>query len=106
MAKATLTAILCCVLLLPSCRSAMPGVNARTETESAAESKVYIVIYDANIGTDAIDAFIKKNNAEVVYRYTNINGYALRLKNASQRTALEKTTGVLSVEEDKVMQLQ
>ena len=42
----------------------------------------------------------------MLYRYGNINGYALKLKSDKQRTALEKTKGVLSVQNDQVMQLQ
>lgn len=115
MKKLTLTAFIAGILLFPSCRSMMPGANARTEAVSTTDDKddkdgkdgkVYIVLYDASVGTDAIEAFIKKNDVTVVYRYTNINGYALRLQNDAQRTALKKTAGVLSVEEDKVMQLQ
>ena len=37
--------------------------------------------------------------------YNNIHGYALKLKDDKQRTALEKTKGVLSVQDDKVIQL-
>ncbi len=106
MKKLTVTAIIACIILLPSCRSMMPGANARAEAVSTTDGKVYILLYDAAVGTDAIEAFIKKNRVEVVYRYTNINGYALRLQNDAQRAALKKTAGVLSVEEDKVMQLQ
>ena len=58
------------------------------------------------IGTDAIEIFIKKNNIEVLYRYNNIKGYALKLQNDKQRKALEKTKGILSVQDDQVMQLQ
>ncbi len=106
MNKLTAIAILGSILLLASCRSMMPGANARTEVESTAESKVYIVLYDANVGTDAIESFIKKNKIEVLYRYENINGYALRLQNEKQRAALAGTPGVLSVEEDRIMQIQ
>lgn len=105
MKKLAVTAILTCVLLLPSCRSMMPGANARTEAESATNGKVYIVLYDVAVGTDAIETFIKKNRVEVVYRYNNINGYALRLQNDRQRAALKKTSGVLSVEEDQEVML-
>lgn len=105
MKKLAVTAILTGTLLLPSCRSMMPGANARTEAESATNGKVYIVLYDAAVGTDAIEAFIKKNRVEVVYRYNNINGYALRLQNDRQRAALKKTSGVLSVEEDQEVML-
>ena len=83
----------------------MPISNASTETADKADGKTVIVYYDATIGTDAIEQFIKKNDIEVLYRYSNIHGYALKLKNEKQRTALEKTKGVLSVQDDKVIQL-
>ena len=83
----------------------MPISNASTETAGKSNSKTVIVYYDSSIGTDAIEKFIKKNNIEVLYRYNNIHGYALKLKNEKQRAALENTKGVLSVQDDKVMQL-
>ncbi len=89
---------------LMACYSAMPIANARTAAEKA--SQTYIVYYDTAVGTAAIEAFIKENNIDVVYRYTNINGYALRLRSGEQRAALEKVCGVLSVQADGIMQLQ
>ena len=94
------------LLTLSSCYTVMPISGARMETESAASGgSTVIVYYDAAVGTDAIEKFIKKNDIEVLYRYNNINGYALRLKTDNQRTALEKTKGVLSVQNDRVIQL-
>ena len=93
-------------LTLVSCYSVMPINNAKTSKESKSAAKTVIVYYDPAIGTDAIEAFVKKNNIEVLYRYNNINGYALKLQNDKQRKALEKTKGVLSVQDDQVMQVQ
>ena len=93
-------------LTLTSCYSVMPINNAKTSKESKSAAKTVIVYYDPAIGTDDIEAFVKKNNIEVLYRYNNINGYALKLQNDKQRTALEKTKGVLSVLDDQVMQVQ
>ena len=84
----------------------MPINNAKTSKESKSAAKTVIAYYDPAIGTDAIEAFITKNNIEVLYRYTNIKGYALKLQSDKQRTALEKTKGILSVQDDQVMQLQ
>ena len=92
-------------LYLSSCYSVMPISDARTEKADKADCKTVIVYYDASVGTDAIEKFIKKNDIKVLYRYNNIHGYALKLKNEKQRKALEKTTGVLSVQNDKVIQL-
>ena len=92
-------------LTLSSCYSVMPISSARTEKADKANGKTVIVYCDSSTGTDAIEKFIKKNDIEVLYRYSNIHGYALKLKNEKQRTALEKTKGVLSVQDDKVMQL-
>ena len=93
-------------LTLVSCYSVMPIDTAKTSKENKSAAKTVIAYYDPAIGTDAIEAFIKKNNIEVLYRYTNIKGYALKLQSDKQRTALEKTKGVLSVQNDQVMQLQ
>ena len=103
--KITATILMLGILFLSSCYSVMPISNARTETADKAGCKKVIVYYDASIGTDAIEQFIKKNNIEVLYRYNNIHGYALKLKSDKQRKALEKTKGVLSVQDDKVIQL-
>jgi spermidine/putrescine-binding protein len=91
-------------LTLSSCYSAMPISNARTEKADKTDCKTVIVYYDSSIGTDAIEKFIKKNAIEVLYRYNNIHGYALKLKSDKQCVALEKTKGVLSVQDDKVIQ--
>ena len=93
-------------LTLASCYSAVPINNAKDLRESKSAAKTVIAYYDPSIGTDAIEAFINKSNIEVLYRYTNIKGYALKLQNDKQRKALEKTKGVLSVQDDQVMQLQ
>jgi spermidine/putrescine-binding protein len=92
-------------IALSSCYSIMPISNAQTATESKTDGKSVIVYYDSSIGTEAIEKFIKKNDIEVLYRYANIHGYALKLKNDKQRTDLEKTKGVLSVQDDRVIQL-
>jgi ABC-type lipoprotein release transport system permease subunit len=92
-------------IALSSCYSVMPISNTQTKVESKANGKTVIVYYDATIGTDAIEQFIKKNDIEVLYRYNNIHGYALKLKNEKQRKDLEKTKGVLSVQDDRVIQL-
>ena len=93
------------LLAFSSCYSVMPIANARTETANKADGKAVIVYYDSSVGTGAIEKFIKKNNIEVLYRYNNIHGYALKLQNGKQRTALEKTMGVLSVQDDQVIKL-
>ena len=93
-------------LTLVSCYSAMPINNAKTTKESKSAAKTVIAYYDPAIGTDAVDAFIKKNNIEVLYHYSNIKGYALKLQSDKQRKALETKKGVLSVQDDQVMQVQ
>lgn len=93
-------------LSLSSCYSVMPINNTQNSKGDKSAAKTVIGYYDPAIGTDAIEAFIKKNNVEVLYRYSNIKGYALKLQSDKQRTALEKTKGVLSVQDDQVMQVQ
>ncbi len=104
--KTIISIIISGVLCLTSCHSVMPITQAETTSESKADGNTYIVYYDESVGTDAIEAFIRKNNIEVLYRYTNIKGYALKLPNAQLRTALKKTKGVLSVQENQTMQIQ
>jgi spermidine/putrescine-binding protein len=103
--KTTAIVLILWTLTLSSCYSVMPISNANTVTESKANGKTVIVYYDSSIGTEAIEKFIKKNDVEVLYRYNNIHGYALKLKSDKQRVALEKTKGVLSVQDDRVIQL-
>ena len=103
--KTTAIVLILWTLTLSSCYSVMPISNTNTVTESKANGKSVIVYYDSSIGTEAIEKFIKKYNIEVLYRYNNIHGYALKLKSDKQRTALEKTKGVLSIQDDKVIQL-
>jgi TusA-related sulfurtransferase len=98
--KTTAIVLILWTLTLSSCYSVMPISNTNTATKSKANGKSVIVYYDSSIGTDTIEKFIKKNNIEVLYRYNNIHGYALKLQNDKQRTALEKTKGVLSVQND------
>ena len=93
-------------MTLESCYSAMPINEPNTSKENNVSVKTVIVYYDSVIGTDVIEAFIKKHDIEVLYRYSNIKGYALKLQNDKQRKALETTKGVLSVQDDQVMQLQ
>ena len=84
----------------------MPINGTKALKEDKSTAKTVIVYYDPAVGTEAIEAFIKKNHIEVVYRYSNVKSYALKLLNDKQRAALGKTKGVLSVQDDQVMQLQ
>ncbi len=90
--------IICLTLALcaASCHSVMPI----DET-----GEIVIAYYDESVGTDAIEKFIKKNDVKVIYRYSNIKGYALKLRNDDQRMALEKVDGVLSVNKDDIIRL-
>ena len=103
--KLTALALALAALALSSCYSVMPISAPKVEAASEASDKTVIVYYDSAVGTAAIEKFISKNNIEVLYRYANIHGYALRLQDEKQRAALKKTKGVLSVQDDKVMRL-
>jgi len=91
--------------LLSSCHSTKT-LPIHEQTNTSGEPMIVIVYYDSSIGTDAIEAFIKNNKIEVVYRYTNLHGYALKLPHSSLRTSLQKVKGVLSVNDDQIMHLQ
>ena len=82
-------------LTLTSCYSVMPINNTKNSKENNRAAKTVIVYYDPVIGTEAIEAFIKKNHIEVVYRYSNVKGYALKLQSDKQRAALERAKGVV-----------
>ena len=99
-------ALILSTLLLPACHSVMPISDVAAAMENKNTGIMVIVYYDSSVGTKAIEQFIKKNKIEVLYRYNNINGYALKLQNDKLRTALERTKGVLSVKDDQVMRLQ
>lgn len=92
-------ASLCCT----SCRSSSSTIAQGTYNNE--DAVTVIVYYDAAIGNNAIEQFIKDNHVTVVYRYTNINGYALRLHDKSLRDKLAKVKGVLSVQDDQIMHL-
>lgn len=100
------TTLILGTMTLASCYPVMPINDTKTSKENKSAAKTVIAYYDPAIGTDAIEEFIKKNHIEVLYRYSHIKGYALKLQSDKQRTALKKTEGVLSVQDDQVMQLQ
>ncbi len=87
--------------LLSACYAVMPIADEKMD-----DAQQVIVYYDAARGTAAIESFIAKQQIEVLYRYTNIKGYALKLKNKKQRKALERVDGVLSVQDDGMVELQ
>lgn len=86
-------------LMVSSCHTVMPIEKAEEK------GLVVIAFYDTSVGTDAIEDFIKKNDVEVIYQYTNLKGYALRLRDEKQQAALENVDGVLSVSKDDVVQV-
>ncbi len=102
----TLAVLLMMTLVLSSCYSVMPIANTQTTTDSKNTGKTVIVYYDSSVGSAAIEDFIKKNDIEVLYLYNNIHGYALKLKSNKQRKALERTKGVLSMQDDRALQLE
>ncbi len=89
------------VWLLSACYAVMPVADEKVD-----DSQRVIVYYDAARGSAAIDSFIAGQQIEVLYRYTHTKGYALKLKNKKQRKALERVDGVLSVQDDEMVELQ
>ncbi len=87
--------------LLSACYAVMPIADEKVD-----DAQRVVVYYDAARGTAAIDSFIAEQQIEVLYRYTHIKGYALKLKNKKQRKALERVDGVLSVQDDERVELQ
>lgn len=90
----------------------LPGQGRAEVTEVQVPSRtvrkataVVVVYYDPEIGPAPLEETIRREECEVVYRYSNFNAYALRLKNEKTRKALEETRGVLSVVDNQIMQL-
>lgn len=106
--------LLACLAMLTACTAPQPAATAApsalsTQPEQAA-NRVLIVLYDPAVGSEPLFQAVREMQAELVYRYTNINGIAARIPPqhdmAQAIRRLGRVPGVLQVQRDQIMQLQ
>ena len=107
--------LLACLAMLTACTAPQPAATAApsalsAQPEQQAANRVLIVLYDPAVGAEPLLQAVREMQAELVYRYTNINGIAARIPPqqdmAQAIRRLERVPGVLQVQRDQVMQLQ
>ena len=100
-----------CLAMLTACAAPLPTApNTPSSQPEQAADRVLIVLYDPAVGAEPLLQAVHEMQAELVYRYTNINGIAARIppqqEMAQAIRRLERVPGVLQVQRDQVMQLQ
>lgn len=106
--------LLVCLSMLTACTAPQPAATAAPSALSAqpeqATNRVLIVLYNPAIGAEPLLQTVHEMQADLVYRYTNINGIAARIPPqqdmAQAIRRLELVPGVLQVQRDQIMQLQ
>ena len=107
--------LLACLAMLTACAAPRPAATAApsalsAQPEQQAANRVLIVLYDPAVGAEPLLQTVREMQAELVYRYTNINGIAARIPPqqdmAQAIRRLERVPGVLQVQRDQIMQLQ
>ena len=106
--------LLACLAMLTACAAPQPATTVVPSMSGAqpeqAANRVLIVLYDPAVGAEPLLQAVREMQAELVYRYTNINGIAARIPPpqdmAQAIRSLERVPGVLQVQRDQIMQLQ
>ena len=107
--------LLACLAMLTACTAPPSATTAApsalsAQPEQQAANRVLIVLYDPAVGAEPLLQAVCEMQAELVYRYTNINGIAARIPPpqdmAQAMRRLERVPGVLQVQRDQMMQLQ
>lgn len=103
--------LLACLAMLTACVAPQPvAPNTPSSQPEQAADRVLIVLYDPAVGAEPLLQAVREMQAELVYRYTNINGIAARIPPqqdmAQAIRLLGRVPGVLQVQRDQVMQLQ
>ena len=107
--------LLACLAMLTACAAPQPADTVApsmsgTQPEQQAANRVLIVLYDPAVGAESLLQAVREMQAELVYRYTNINGIAARIPPPQEMAQaihrLERVPGVLQVQRDQIMQLQ
>ena len=106
-------ALLVCLAMLTACTASQPATTAPSALSAQPEqaaNRVLIVLYDPAVGAEPLLQAVREMQAELVYRYTNINGIAARIPPqqdmAQAIRRLERVPGVLQVRRDQIMRLQ
>ena len=106
-------ALLACLAMLTACTASLPdrtAPSAPSAHHEEAADRVLIVLYDPAVGAEPLLQVVREMQAELVYRYTNINGIAARIPPPQEMAQaihrLERVSGVLQVQRDQIMQLQ
>ena len=107
--------LLACLAMLTACAAPQPAATVApsmpgAQPEQQTANRVLIVLYDPAVGSEPLLQAMREMQAELVYRYTNINGIAARIPPQQEMEQaihrLECVTGVLQVQRDQIMQLQ
>jgi len=99
-------------LMLPNAQGSVqcPRKNTVCTDTVSSYSHILIVFYDSAIGKKDLLKTVKKLKGNILYDYKNFNGIAASFpQDANINTVmatLRKVKGVLSVEQDKVLQLE
>lgn len=96
------------LLSLAACASSQQAAKADTATNADSAGNL-IIFYDPAVGKDELREAAKKYGSEVIYEYKNFNSIAVTVpQGKTMEEAIrfyEKTSGVLSVMEDRKMEL-
>ena len=100
-------ALLACLAMLTACTAPQPAdapSELSAQPEQQAANRVLIVLYDPAVGAEPLLQAVREMQAELVYRYTNINGIAARIPPqqdmAQAIRRLERVPGVLQVQRE------
>lgn len=93
------------LVFVSACRASAPSAPQYP----APEGRTLIIFYDPQTGKQPLLEAVRRQQAEVLYDYKNFNGMAVTVapeNNIQQAIKLFETVpGVLSVQQDKMMQL-
>ncbi|OAM29092.1 MULTISPECIES: protease inhibitor I9 family protein [Eikenella] len=109
------TLSLACLAMLSACTSPQPAPAAEQSelpaNQTVADNRVLIIFYDASAAQapQQVLQAVHEMQAEVVYRYENLHGFAVRIPpRQDMRQAMERfrrIPGVLGVQRDQTVQL-
>ncbi len=99
-------------ITLVACSSKQKIESVSTIQEQTVDkhsTSVFIVMYDKEVGKEAILKAIKRSKATIVYDYKNINAMAIKKPDGTtlkeSMTYFQGVKGVLSVEYDHIVPL-
>ncbi|MDO4997018.1 MAG: hypothetical protein Q4E16_00045 [Neisseria sp.] len=94
-------------LMLTACQSLPLSVSNTNQQVEHRAAKVFIIYYDVQIGKTALLNAAKNYPAQIVYDYQNFHAIAVRVAGDVEQVKRDfgKVQGVLSVQEEQVLQL-